>query len=404
MKLNNTEREMQMDILYITFDPIESRSSAMIRNIGVIRGLIENGHNVEILTIAPNVNQKSNNEEKIFSKLKIYKIGSSNVYNVIEKDKGKIKDIISKVLKKTYKKLIVYNNTYFVAKKINKQILQKNKYDIVISSSDPKTSHVVARKLRKDGLIAQLWIQYWGDPMSLDITNTTIWPKWIIKIFERNLLKYADSIVYVSPFTYKIQVSCFKKYKEKMRFLPVPYINTKQYNINKDLKKEKLKIAYLGSYYSKIRNILPLYEAVSSLTDETELVIAGLTDLRLNDTSNIKVYPNLPKGDVEILEDKSDIIVCILNKTGTQIPGKLYHYAGTNKPILVITDGEYANEIRNYLEGFNRYYFCNNNKEEIAKTLIELKNDCYLKSQPVNLLSPKYIAEIIIDPKKSFKF
>lgn len=390
-----------MDVLYITFDPVEANSSAMMRNIGIIQGLIENGHNVEVLTISPSINHQIN-EKNFFSELKVYRVGSSSVYNAIERNKGKIKKFISKLLRRVYKKICVYNNTYFSAKRINKNVLSKNKYDIVISSSDPKTSHVVARKLRKDGLIAERWIQYWGDPLSLDITNTTIWPRWILKLIEKNLLKYADSIVYVSPFTYKKQILNFKKYENKMTIVPIPYITSKKYELVKDFGKEKLKLAYLGSYYSNIRNILPLYQAVQSLPETTSLIIAGLTNLELLSNKNIKVLPNLPKKEIEIYEDDCDVIVCILNKKGTQIPGKLYHYAGTNKPILVIIDGEYGDEIRSYLQTFDRYHFCNNTKEDITKALMEIRNNYTCNS--ATLLSPKRIAKLVIEQNKEIHF
>ena len=393
-----------MNILYITLDPVEASSSAMMRNVGVIRGLMENSHNVDVLSIHSNVNNIIN-EDVFPPNVDVIRLGSSSLYNKLE-NKSKqnlIKRTLSGFLRKVYKKVSLYNNTYFTAKKVNLGILQNTEYDIVISSSDPKTSHVVARRFKKQGLKVGKWIQYWGDPMSADITNTVIWPQWMIAFIEKEFLKSADSIVYVSPFTLDKQKTLFKRYKDRMHFVPIPYISSKQYEIKKgDTSKLPLKVSYLGSYYSNIRNLIPFYNAINKCANQFELVIAGSTDIKLESTKNIKVLPNMPWQQVTQYEDESDIIVCVLNKNGTQIPGKLYHYAGTNKPILVIIDGEYGNKIRSYLEKFNRYVFCENNEKEISKALeglIKLR-DC----KPAECLSPSNIAKKIIDPQKEFCF
>ena len=186
-----------------------------------------------------------------------------------------------------------------------------------------------------------------------------------------------------------------------MRFIPLAYMN---FNKNKETKGKDdlsiLKISYLGTYYSNIRNIIPLYNAARELPKLIELVIAGCTDIKLESTKNIKVLPNMTKEKVSKFEDESDIIVCILNKSGTQIPGKLYYYAGTSKPILVITDGEYGSEIKAYLNGFNRYLFCENNEKEIKETLLNI--DKLKEYEPVECLSPSNITSILIEPQKEF--
>ncbi len=62
-------------------------------------------------------------------------------------------------------------------------------------------------------------------------------------------------------------------------------------------------------------------------------------------------------------------MVCILNKSGTQIPGKLCNYAGTNKTILVLVDGDCGKEIQSYFKKFNIYIFVNN-KESIKNFFV----------------------------------
>ena len=119
------------------------------------------------------------------------------------------------------------------------------------------------------------------------------------------------------------------------------------------------------------RNILPLYEACAEI-DDIHMTIVGNGDVTLEGKENITI---LPRGEVEMMEDNTNLLVCILNSRGTQIPGKIYHYAATNKAILVITDGENGDRIREFLSEFDRYYFCKNDKDSIIKAISEIKND-----------------------------
>jgi hypothetical protein len=80
----------------------------------------------------------------------------------------------------------------------------------------------------------------------------------------------------------------------------------------------------------------------------------------------------MANADMERLEADCDVLVCLLNRRGTQIPGKLYHYAATNKPILVILDGERAPDIETYLQRFARFVCCANEANAIQLAVEQL--------------------------------
>ena len=68
-------------------------------------------------------------------------------------------------------------------------------------------------------------------------------------------------------------------------------------------------------------------------------------------------------------------MVHLCNLRGGQIPGKIYHYSVTNKPILFILDGtaEEKKMLYNFFKRFERYYFCNNDIESILSTIKKIK-------------------------------
>ena len=273
-------------------------------------------------------------------------------------------DLIRK-MRKIYQLLKIYDYTKSMAEHIKVSCLKHTRYDYIISISDPKSSHLAARKLIAQGVTYKKWIQYWGDPFATDITNKSVYPMWIYKKIESKLLEKADRVVYTSPITLRMQQKIYRKYGTKMYYCPTGYISELITN-NSD---NKIRIGYYGAYYSSIRNIVPLYEACLSLKDFATLSIVGDSDLKLDSKENISCRP---RGNVEEEEKNTDIFVCILNRKGTQIPGKIYYYAASNKPILVILDGCYKSKIKEIFSQYDRFYFAENNQDDIKKKVISI--------------------------------
>lgn len=352
-----------MKILMVKLSPIESIDSATIRTLALTKGLIEQNGVIDYLTIPISNNHVTFGERYFFKSMNIIQANSNSTYESIIKHNGRLKKIIVDLLRKIYHMFSLYDYTYSIAKNIDISLLNNNEYDLIISSSDPKTSHIAVQKLIKLGLKYKRWIQYWGDPMALDITNKSIYPKWFIRKIEEKLVCKADKIVYVSPFTLEKQKKLFPSIADRMYFLPIPYIEEKIYD---NTKNSKFIVGYFGAYESNVRDIIPLYKASMKLKDTIHLNIVGNSDILLKQTENIKIYP---RGDISLFERNADLLVCVLNKKGTQIPGKLYHSAATNKPILVILDGDNINEMKLYLESFNRFITCENKEESISDTI-----------------------------------
>lgn len=363
-----------MRILFITLLPINSNSSAMIRNNALIQGFLKLNCEVELITLPPNKNLK---ESLYWDKaIEISYIVPDNNQNinlnlssqVTSPVKKNLKDSILSTCRSIYKKISIYDGSLlsYLKSLPVRSILKYNEYDLIISSSDPKTSHLFAKKVIDDGIKFKKWIEYWGDPLTQDITNKTIFPKKILKRLEKNLFSKADKVVYVSPFTLNEQKNLFSEYADIMYYQPVPYIE--EILSEKFLDKSFMKIGYFGDYYSKVRDIMPLYNAVSE-SGNIDLEINGKSDLILEGSFNIKLLDRIPYHEVKEKEKDKDILVCILNSRGNQLPGKLFHYAATDKPILVLYPTSIDKEILEYLKSFERYILCENNTMRIREIL-----------------------------------
>lgn len=359
-----------LKILYVSTMPLQYNFSANIRNIALIDGLIRNEIIVDLITPKPNKNYGLYD-----SSLNV--VGIRNIYYPVKdlaggkpQNVGKRSSIIGKikgVCLKAFQFIVPWDARLLTVHYSNRIILKEN-YDIMITSSDPKSSHKFGKAIMENnkGRIKK-WVQYWGDPFAIDINKTNIMPFAFIKQVEKSILKKADSIVYVSPFTLKKQTENFPAYAHKMHYYPLPILSGEIGKPDDSIDYQNLRLGYYGAYKKNDRDIYPLYKAIRHTRHSLE--IAGTTDVHLEDTERIKVLPRISFGEVQTKENEKDVLVCICNKKGTQIPGKAYHYAMSNKYILLIIDGENADEIRESFKEYNRYVICENNETDIIEKL-----------------------------------
>lgn len=385
-----------MRALVVTLFAIETNTSVSISNYGIVKGLIELGYEVTLLM--PTLNKKLPYFDDAYElkNVKIIRIKNENLASKIVEASINFSETKKKVvcfIKKLYNKFQIFDKTKMLIKEAD-NIKIEEYYDIIISTSDPKTSHKFLKRLIDNGLSYGRWIQHWGDPLLGDISKKYIYPKFIIKMYEKSILKNADKIVYVSPLTLEEQKKKYKKLAKKMEFVPLPCIYEKsEENIVKE--KGKMKIVYLGDYSSSIRDINPLYNSCKKLKF-VDLTIAGNSNLKLENYNNVHILPRISQKEVKDLENRADIIIAIGNKSGTQIPGKIYYTAYSQKPIVFIADGKNKNEIIEYLNKFNRFICCLNNEKSIMDCIKNLEKNYVTYNHIPEDLRPKNVAKNIV--------
>lgn len=389
------ENSMNKKILYVSSMPLQYNYSANIRNLALIDGLYRNGYIVDAITCKPNKNSEWYDNSMDVSCLHKYYYRGMDIAGDKKADSSSDrKGIVNRFIKKIAKSFIsasVWDARMVAVRRIHDYSISEN-YDIMISSSDPKSSHLLARMIyqRNKGKIGK-WIQYWGDPFAIDINNTGgSYEK--ARDVEEKILALADKVVYVSPFTLDKQKQMFPNERDKFFFYPIP-VKEKTVNTQVGYDKQRLKIGYYGAYYQKDRDINPLYEAISSTKHVLE--IYGSSDVTLKNMDNIRVHGKVSVSEIEDREREADVLVCICNRSGTQIPGKAYHYAMTNKYVLILTDGDYAEEITKYFNTFNRYIICENKPDSIINALKDLPDDPKYR-KPCQAFDTKTIAEDFI--------
>lgn len=386
-----------MKILYIVSRPIEINTSASVRNCTTVLGLLENGHEVDIFTTEPDKNHNAYDASLSPAGAHTTYVRLSGMQSIARV--GRKYAFLKPLKKLAYKWMIsneIYDNLKGIVNHIDEIDLSTKQYDVIISSSDPKSSHLFVKKLleRKRSDFHGKWIQIWGDPFLGDITLGAKKHAKKIEAEERSLVAAADKVIYVSALTLMDQKKLYPESADKMSYCPIPYSEKKIYPLRDLRTVNPLELVYCGDYNSTVRNLQPLYDAVNAM-ENVHLTICGNSDKPFESTERVTVYGRVSYAKVIEFEEKADILIHLSNLSGSQIPGKIYQYSGTNKPILFILDGN-ADVLREQFEKYDRFEFVANDKDEIHSGVDLLCNSCK-QYEPINQLDKSYLSRQILE-------
>ena len=175
-----------MKVLFVSSSPLEYSASSNMRNIALLKGFIENGY--EIYTLTPEPQKESLLYDKTICNINIkkkYFIPLGTIHSALTMKKNK-KAKIKEDIYKFVKKFKIYDFRSSLAKK---EVQIEEQFDLMISSSDPKSSHLIAKNLkRRNPNIAKKWIQYWGDPFADDINNKNFIPDLMVQNEEKKII------------------------------------------------------------------------------------------------------------------------------------------------------------------------------------------------------------------------
>lgn len=366
-----------MKILYVTSLAFRESSSASIRNTSLINGLVEKGCKVDLLTLSYPEKREDNYLKSIVSdKVKIFKSEIPFLNNYLNKNTGTLpvnrNTIYSKIRD-------IIKNAYFFPdvdkewiSNYNKDVLSNN-YDFIISSSDTKTSHYVAQKIIKSGgknMENVKWVQIWGDPWENDI-NIKKYMRKKIKQQEKKLLELADYIFYVSEPTMNQMKSKYPKHADKIYYLGRSFIEE-----NRGRKIGETKdwvFTYTGSLNPN-RNISNLINAINLYNQDhskkIELNLYGRIDEKtskiIEANDKICYHGSVSLTEINQAYQNSDVLIYIDNGgETTQIPGKIYDYLGTDRPILALVETKKA-ATTVFLQDLNRCELQLNSPDSIS--------------------------------------
>lgn len=284
--------------------------------------------------------------------------------------------------------------------KFLEKYLQENQIDTIITSGPPHSLHLIGLQLSKKNKSLH-WIADFRDPW------TTIGYHKELKLsayaekkhqtLEKEVLQTANKIVVTSKTT--------KAEFQKITNKPITII-TNGYdseNTNKVFLDFKFSLAHIGSFLSQ-RNPKILWKSLSELVSEiphfkadleikligavSQDVLSTITDFKLDSFVNNLGY--VSHSEAISHQQNSQVLLLIeIDSANTKsiIPGKLFEYMVSDRPILAIgpKDSDFAEIITSTNTGV---FFEYNQKEQLKATILnyyDLYKDNNLKVAAVGL-------------------
>ena len=277
--------------------------------------------------------------------------------------------------------------------------ISENKIDTIITSGPPHSLHLIGLKLKQN--LNVKWFADFRDPWTTIGYHSALklspYAEKKHKKLERKVLNTADTIIVTSKTT--------KTEFQAITTKPIEVI-TNGYdveNIAKQVLDKKFTLAHIGSFLSD-RNPIILWESLQELCTENELFaqsfqlkLIGKVSQEILDTIdafNLNSYVNNLGyvSHIKAIEHqrKSQVLLLIeidSDETKSIIPGKLFEYMVSERPILAIgpKDSDFVEIITSTNTGV---FFTYNEKERLKSQILayfELFLEQNLKVYPVGL-------------------
>lgn len=271
-----------------------------------------------------------------------------------------------------------------------KNYIQENKIETVITTGPPHSLHLIGLGLKKQ--LAITWIADFRDPWTtIGYHKELKLSKWAAKKhkeLESQVLNSCDTIIVTSPTT--------KKEFQALTSTPIEVI-TNGYDIEKVEKKpldSDFTLAHIGSFLSE-RNPQILWQCLSELTKENEL-FAKHFKLKLLGAVSKEVVQSIDAFDITpfvqnfgyvshdealVHQRTSQVLLLIeINSDETKciIPGKLFEYMVSERPILAI--GPSASDFESILKATNTGVFFQYHEKDALKLTIIAQFEQYLQT------------------------
>ncbi|EMY3584253.1 glycosyltransferase family 4 protein [Flavobacterium psychrophilum] len=259
--------------------------------------------------------------------------------------------------------------------------ISENNIDTIITSGPPHSLHLIGLKLKQN--LNVKWFADFRDPWTTigyhSALKLSSYAEKKHKNLERKVLNTADTIIVTSKTT--------KTEFQAITTKPIEVI-TNGYdveNIPKQVLDEKFTLAHIGSFLSN-RNPMILWESLSELVVENkkfrthfQLKLIGKVSQEILDTIdgfNLNSYVNnlgyVSHKEAIEHQKKSQILLLIeidSLETKSIIPGKLFEYMVSERPIIAI--GPKGSDFAEIITETNTgVFFIYNEKEKLKKQIL----------------------------------
>jgi len=308
--------------------------------------------------------------DKIHEKCIIYKTKAFEPFGVYKSFTGKSKDasIPKDIIVKKEKDSLKENMARWIRANLfvpdarigwipylvkqGKKIIEKEKPEIIFSTSPPHSLQIGARRLAKQSKLK--WVADFRDPWNEAYWESEIGKSTIVKrlntYFEKKTLQKTDFVTTVSEGIYQI---FGKKYQSDYAVLHNGFED-----INKDIvKTDRFNIIFIGNL-SKYQNPLPFVNALKLLPEKirsaTDIYFIGKVFDDYKEPlikAGIILKDYMPYNELIAFSKSASLFLLVIHETVYTVgymTAKIYDYLSLRKPILAI--GEKKSILEKILE------------------------------------------------------
>lgn len=282
------------------------------------------------------------------------KKGTAIDVNVIKKESQKVsfKDRLAEFIRATFFIPDARMGWLFTAKKHIRELLKDEDIKAIYSSSPPYTCSLIAKYAKKKSGLP--WVAGFRDPWTEFLTSPKRWflPAIIDRKLEKSVFQSAD---YVESAWQGITKDALLKYPDlnSDKFIHIPNgFDSSDYPDVEYCRNDRFTITYTGSMYGR-RNPESLFAAIESLIKSEKIDPAKIL-IRFvgrfgsevwemienasfkNSIETVNYVPHEKSIEYLIQSEALLLIVDEAKESEEIVPGKVYEYIGTMRPVLAI--------------------------------------------------------------------
>jgi glycosyltransferase involved in cell wall biosynthesis len=282
--------------------------------------------------------------------------------------------------------------------KLGKQLINRHQPDIIWSTFPTPSANIIASRLAQYS--NKPWVADYRDPAPYIHTTNGKWLDKVHKEIDDLTFKNATKLIFATDASkqlYQSHYDCHEKFHviengyDEGNFIKAKNLEINHPNI---FNNNKFSLYYAGGLYPNGRDPRPIFKAIARLRDKEklsqntfELIFQGAGD----GSEFLELLSELALTDIISFINPTSFLLALVNMTRSnallliqdsrfnlQIPGKIFEYFRTGKPLLIKTDPVGATAMIG--QTYPQSYIVDAD-EEIERAVIELINKNSNKSE-----------------------
>lgn len=328
-------------VLLIAFEMPPARSAGVQRPYRFAEYLLELGWDPYILTATTDVYQRFDHDLQVPAALagRIYRAKASDISKKIA-IAGRSPDILAVPDR--------FWPWYFPAVELGNSLIRDKNIQLLWSTYPVMTSHLIGRKL---SLQHQLpWVADFRDPLQCHYNPAYQHFNAIQRYLERKVMQQASKVVTTCEAAAQLYRRIYPQLSaDKFNVIENGYVPTQ---LPMSTRPDKFTLLYSGALYGNGRDVSPLFQAISDLkqqgvinsdnfilkfrgTKKSEKIDVDLMRFSINELVIFLPPITFAEAQAEMMGSSANLLIQdeIFN---FQVPGKLYDYVQSAKPLLAI--------------------------------------------------------------------